>query len=53
MAFGKLQATPQPPQFVLLVVGVSQPSVSLSGGAQLANPVAQAVCGTTQFPALH
>lgn len=52
-AFKRLHGTPQPPQLVLVLVGVSQPSVSLVGGAQLANPAAQAEAGITQFPALH
>jgi hypothetical protein len=52
VAFGWLQVTPQPPQLVLVLVGVSQPSVSLVPVEQLANPGAQAVCGTTQPPEL-
>jgi hypothetical protein len=52
-AFGKLHGTAQPPQFALVLVGVSQPSVSFAAGAQLANPAAHAVAGTTQLPALH
>jgi hypothetical protein len=50
VAFGCVHAIPQPPQLVLVLVGVSQPSVSLVPLEQLAYPAAQADCGTTQPP---
>lgn len=50
VAFGWVQAIPQPPQFVFVVVGVSHPSVSVEPLEQFAYPAAQADCGTTQPP---
>ena len=50
VAFGCVQATPQPPQLLLVLVAVSHPSVSLVPVEQLAYPAAQADCGTTQPP---
>jgi hypothetical protein len=49
---GKLQVTPQPPQLLFVLVGVSQPSVSLAAVAQLAKPELQpdVPAGTVQPP---
>ena len=52
VAFVPPHVTPQPPQFVLVLVAVSQPSVSLDEVRQLANPDAHADPGTTQPPEL-
>ena len=44
--------TPQPPQFVFVLVGVSQPSASFDTAEQLAKPDAHADWATTQPPEL-
>ena len=41
------QGTPQPPQFVAVLVGVSHPSTSFDTAEQLAKPGAHAAWGTT------
>jgi hypothetical protein len=49
---GVVHGMPQPPQLVLVLVCVSQPSTSFEFDEQLAKPGAHADCGTTQPPVL-
>jgi hypothetical protein len=50
VALGSEQAVPHPPQLVLVLVRVSQPSLSLVPPVQFAYPAAHELCGTTQPP---